>query len=111
MTWMPLPPESDSQNGSGHGADLGHLVQAHQQRRVQTPGLRRLAELRGGVVDLGGHGGEQRRDRGFLGDGFGDHVHGAGVAQERGDVEPAVRAGQDRGGQRRVGHERPGPGT
>ena len=51
-----------------------------------------------------------RGDRGFLGDRFGDHVDGAGVAQERGDVEAAVGAGQDRGGQRRVGHERQGPG-
>ncbi len=89
----------------GHGADLGHLVQAHQQWGVEAPGLRGLANLGGDVVDLGRHRGEQRRDGGFLGDGFGDHVHGAGVAQERGDVEPAAWAGQDRGGERRVGHE------
>ena len=29
----------------------------------------------------------ERGDRGFLGDGFGDHVHGAGVVQELRDVE------------------------
>ena len=92
------------------GADLGDLVQAHQQRRVQPPGRRGLADLGGGVVDLGGHRGEQRRDRGFFGDGVRDHVHGARLAQERGDVEAFAGAGQDAGGQRRVGHERQGAG-
>ena len=91
-------------------ADLGHLVQAHQQRRVQAAGRRGLAHLRGDVVDLGGHGGEQRGDRGLFGDGFGDHVQGAGVAEEGGDVEPGAGGGQDRGGQGRVGHEGQGPG-
>ena len=85
-------------------ADLGHLVQAHQQRRIQPAGRRGLADLRGGVVDLGGHRGEQRGDRGFLGDGLGDQVHGAAVGEEGGDVEPAAGAGQDR---RRPGRGRP----
>ena len=57
-------------------------------------------------MDLGGHGGEQRGDRGFFGDGFGDHVQGAGVVQERRDVEAFAGLGQDAGGQVGVGHER-----
>ena len=69
---------------------------------------RRLADLRGGVVDLGGHGREQRGDRGFFGDGFGDHVQGAGVVQERGDVEAFAGGGQDAGSQGGIGHERQG---
>jgi hypothetical protein len=107
---MPLPPESASQNGSGTGADLGHLVQAHQERWIQPARLRRLPELGGGVVDLGGHGGEQGGDRGFFGDGFGDQVDGAAVGEEGGDVEPAAGGRQDRGGQGGVGHEGQGPG-
>ena len=105
---MPLPPESESQDGQGDRANLRYLVQAHQQGRVQAARVGGLAELRGGVVDLGGHGGEQRGDRGFFGDGFGDHVQGADVVQERGDVEAFAGFGQDAGGQGGVGHERQG---
>ena len=105
MIWMPLPPESDSQDGQRDRANLRHLVQAHEQGRVQATRFRGLADLRGGVVDLGGHGGEQRGDRGFFGDGFGDHVHGAGVVQEGRDVEAFAGLGQDAGGQVGVGHE------
>ena len=73
-------------------ADLGDLVQAHQQRRVQPPGRRRLPGDGGGVVDLGRHRGEQRGDRGVLADRLGDQVDGARPGQEPGDVEPLARA-------------------
>ena len=87
-----------------HRANLGHLVQAHQERRIQTAGVGGLAELGGDVVDLGGHGGEQRGDRGLLGEGFGDQVDGAAVFEEGGDVEPGAGGGQDA---RRPGRGRP----
>ena len=61
-------------------------------------------------MDLGGHRGEQRGDRGFFGDGLGDQVHRAGAVEEGGDVEPVAGAGQDGGGQGRVGHEGQGSG-
>jgi hypothetical protein len=86
-------------------ADLGHLVQAHQQCRIQTAGRRGLAELGGDPVDLGGHRGEQRGDGSLFGDGLGDQVHRAGALEEGGDVEPAAGTWEDRGGQGRVGHE------
>jgi len=89
-------------------ANLGHLVQAHQQGWVQAARLGGLADLRGGVVNLGGHGGEQRGHRGFFADGFGDHVQGAGVVQEVRDVEAFAGAGKDAGSQGGVGHERQG---
>ena len=92
---MPLPPESDSQCGSGTGQIWVDLVQAHQQRRVQPPARRGLAELRRDVMHLGGHGGEQRGDGGLFGDGLGDQVHGAPVGEEVRDVEPAARAGEN----------------
>ena len=44
-------------------------------------------------MDLGGHRGEQRGDRGVFGDGFGDQVHGAGAVEEGGDVEPVAGPG------------------
>jgi hypothetical protein len=53
---------------------------------------------------------EQRGNRSFLGDGFGDHVDRACLGQKGGDVEALAGSGQDRGGQVRVGHERHGPG-
>ena len=92
-------------------ADLRYLVQAHQQRRVQPPGRRGLAELGCDPVDLGGHRGEQRGDGGLFGDGLGDQVHGAGAVEEGGDVEPVAGAGQHAGGQGGIGHEGQGPGT
>ena len=90
-------------------ADLGDLVQAHEQRRVQAAGPGGLAHLRGNIVDLRGHGGEQRSDRSLLRYRFGDHVQGAGLAEKGGNVEPGAGSGQHRRGQGRVRHERQRP--
>ena len=86
ISWMPLPPESASHTGSGTGQICDDLVQGHQQRRIQPPARHGLPSLRGDVVDLAGHGGEQRGDRGVVVLGLGDQVQGAGLAQERLDV-------------------------
>jgi hypothetical protein len=67
-------------------ADLGDLVQAHPQGRVQPPRRRRLADQRGNVVDLGSHRGEQRRHGSVLGGRLGDHVQGPGVMEELRDA-------------------------
>ena len=85
-----------------HGADLGDLVQAHQQRRVQPAGGGGLAGLRRDPVDLGGHGSEQGRDRRFFRHRLGDHVDGAGVAEELRGCRSRCRG--------RAGRRRPGPG-
>src|SRR5712691_8290722 len=73
--------------------DLGDFVQAHEQRGVEAPGWRRLPDLRGLVVDLGRHRGEQRRDRSVLADLLGDHVQRPAPGQEPGDVEPRPGGG------------------
>ena len=87
------------------GADLGDLVQGHQQRRVEPAAGQPAAGQRGGVVDLAGQAGEQRRDRGVLAAGLGDQVQGPGLAQERGDVQGLARA---RAGRTRRGRGRRG---
>ena len=46
-----------------------------------------------GQGDLAGHGGEQRGDRGVLGDGLGDQVHSPGVVEEVRDAEPGAGSG------------------
>jgi hypothetical protein len=90
-------------------ADLGDLIQAHQQRRVQPSRLRRLPHQRRDVVDLGGHRGEQRGDRRVLPDRLRDHVDRPALTEERGDVEAVAGGGQHAGGQGGVGHERQRP--
>jgi hypothetical protein len=57
-----LPAGVREPSGERHRAGLHDLVQRQQQRRVQPPARHRLPGLGGGVVDLAGHGGEQRRD-------------------------------------------------
>src|SRR5712691_11368348 len=80
------------------------------QQRPNPQDLRKSSDLGGLVMDLTRHRSEQRRDRGVLADGLGDHVDGAVSGEEFRYVEPAVRAGQNAGGQGRVGHERQGAG-
>src|SRR5262249_38185335 len=55
-------------------ASLDDLVQGHQQRRVQPSARHGLPGLGGDVVDLPGHGGEQRGDRAVVVLGLGDQV-------------------------------------
>ena len=88
------------------GADLGDLVQGHQQRRVEPAAGQQAAGQGGDVVDLAGQAGEQRRDRGVLAAGLGDQVQRPGVAQERGDVQRLALVGQDARGEGGVGEER-----
>jgi len=88
---------------------LRHLVQAHQERWIQPMRRGGLPHLRGDVVDLRRHGREERRDGSLFTDGFGDHVQGAGVAEEVRDIEAGAGSGQDAGGQGGVGHEGQGP--
>ncbi len=77
-------------------ADLGDLVQRHEQRRVQPAGRRGLAGLRGDVMDLAGQAANSGASGASSCSAVSDHVQRPGLAQERGDVEPGRRAGQDR---------------
>ena len=88
----PLAAGIYSQDGNGTGQ-----ICVTSSRPISSGGRAgprgRLARLRRGVVDFGGHRGEQRRDRGFLGDGFGDHVDGARLGRKAGISKPSPGPG------------------
>ena len=111
MIWMPLPPESASQDGTGHRADLGDLVQGHQQRRVQPPAGQLAARQRGDVVDLVGQAGEQRRDGGVLAAGLGDQVQASRPRAGTRGCPGTGRARAERLPRGRGRRGTPGPGS
>ena len=101
---MPLPPESDSQCGSGTGqiwVTSSRPISSGGSRRPDAEAWPSWAATQWISVAMAANSGG---DGSLFGDGFGDQVHGAGVVEEGGNVEPVAGTREDA---RRPGRGRP----